>query len=121
MYTRKSAILIGVPEYAHDLWSPLPYVRNDIAGADGLERVLAHDLGDSCRFETLDIHVPDPQTPNGQLKNILWSLCTRPDDSEATLLVVYFSGHGALHPITKRASLVTYNTDPDDPDSTGIP
>ena len=52
---------------------------------------------------------------------MLWDACVKSKPTDETLILIYFSGHGTLHPVTERPSLVLYNTTQKDPDSTGIP
>ncbi|HKH50172.1 MAG TPA: SUMF1/EgtB/PvdO family nonheme iron enzyme [Thermoanaerobaculia bacterium] len=119
MYDRRIAILIGVPNYSDRYWSPLPYVRNDIEGEEGLASVLKNELGLSYCFDEVDI--PEADCTNRQVKDLLWKRCTDKQIDKKTLVLAYFSGHGVLDPVYERASLVTYNTSHSDPDSTGIP
>jgi hypothetical protein len=119
MYNKRIAVLIGVPKYADDYWQPLPYVEGDIEGADGLHHVLRHDLGETCCFD--EIHPGPANATNSDIKNLLWEICVNRRPTKDVLILVYFSGHGALHPIYGRPSLVVHNTSHSDPDSTGIP
>ncbi len=117
MFAERKAILIGVPKYRDDYWSPLPYVEGDILGPDGLKSVLESALGETCCFDVISL---PPDLSNGEVKNFLWNACVNEEPTEKTLILLYFSGHGAPHPVTKRACLILHNTSPDDPDSTGI-
>ncbi len=119
MYTKRIAVLIGVPKYADDYWQPLQYVEGDIEGPDGLRHVLQHDLGETCCFGEIAA-VPGNAT-NSELKDLLWEICVNRGLTEDALILVYFSGHGTLHPKSHRPSLVVHNTIHSDPDSTGIP
>jgi len=49
---RKSAILVGIPEYSDDYWAPLPYVKNDIYGEAGLKTILEEKLGNGLCFDS---------------------------------------------------------------------
>lgn len=119
MYTRRIAVLIGVSEYADDYWQPLPYVKGDIEGDDGLHHVLQHELGETCCFD--DIHPVLATATNSEVKDLVWDICVNRGPTEDVLILVYFSGHGTLHPKYGRPSLVVHNTSHSDPDSSGIP
>ena len=67
MFAERNAILIGVPKYIDDYWSPLPYVDGDIFGSSGLKRVLESGLGETCCFNNVKIVSPD--FSNSEVKN----------------------------------------------------
>lgn len=119
MFSQRIAILVGASTYADEHWSPLPYVQGDIDGPDGLKSVLSSDLGEACKVT--EIIIAPPKVDNSSLKKLLWENCVNDALSPETLILLYFSGHGTLHPVTKKPCLVAYNTSKDDPDSTGIP
>jgi formylglycine-generating enzyme required for sulfatase activity len=119
MRPKRIAILIAAPVYASKYWHPLPYVRGDIEGPNGLKHVLTHELGEGLGFD--EVICPPPESSNSTLKDLIWNTCVGRGDLSDTLFFVYFSGHGALHHVFARGSLVVHNTTGDDPDSTGIP
>lgn len=117
---KRFAILVGIPEYANDFWEPLPYVKNDIHGDDGLKSVLESKLGGGYCFEK--VVVAPHKHKNTKLKEFIWDYIQgiQKDLDEDSVILVYFSGHGTLHPKYKRPCIVCFNTTPEDPETTGI-
>lgn len=117
---RNSAILLGIPKYNNDYWSPLPYVKNDIYGEVGLKAILEEKLGNGLCFDS--VRIPHSTLSNTELKNYIWD---KFDEFEQEMesdnfILLYFSGHGTLHPKYNSPCLVCNNSSPEDPETTGI-
>ena len=116
MQLNRIALLIGIDEYESDYWSPLPYVRGDISGNNGLYDILSSRLGESYNFD--NITIVDPKTKNSDLKEKIWEVCC--SDTRYDLIFLYFTGHGTLHPKFNTPCIVTYETNSKDPEASGI-
>lgn len=117
---KRFAILVGMPEYTNTYWEPLPYIKNDIHGESGLKSILENKLGSGYCFKRVEV-APHDQG-GSELKSYIWKFIDdiQPELSDDSLIIVYFSGHGILHPIYGMPALVCYNTTPEEPDTTGI-
>lgn len=98
MFTKRVALLYAIEQY--DNYAPLPCVRNDVHGPAGLTSILSRGLGK---------HIFDPVTVfygrqsydqvTRSFKQTIESLKKTGFDTENTLLLLYFSGHGITNEI----------------------
>ncbi|MEI9897311.1 MAG: SUMF1/EgtB/PvdO family nonheme iron enzyme [Chthoniobacter sp.] len=120
MFRKRIALLFGIEEY--DNYPPLPCVRHDIegyAGKPGLKAVLSQGLGRHT-FTSTSAHCGRLGYTQATriLKSALDKLKEDGDDTEHTLLFLYFSGHGVSSEVDlaeDRLLIATSDTERDSP------
>lgn len=120
MFERRVAVLIGAAEYKAAYWANLHYVRKDIESPDGLQSILARDLG-TCCFSPSDIHSRLGTFTHRENMAFLRELAHDNQFTRNTLLFLYFSGHGFIDKAVGNVPcLIMHNTTTDNPSGEGI-
>ncbi|MFL6518975.1 MAG: SUMF1/EgtB/PvdO family nonheme iron enzyme [Chthoniobacterales bacterium] len=114
------AILIGVDAYEHKAsWNPLPYVRGDIEGPNGMAHVLSNDLGASCNFRPENVYrLLGAEATSGKIEQLIAHICSAAGKDD--IVLVYFSGHGIVHVVGDQPVLITYETNAAAPHKSGV-
>ncbi|MCX6907841.1 MAG: SUMF1/EgtB/PvdO family nonheme iron enzyme [Verrucomicrobia bacterium] len=120
MLNKRFAILIGADSHERKAsWSPLPYVRGDIEGRDGLEHVLTNDLGPTCNFSRENIkRFQGADARSDRIEAFLSTVCRTAGLQD--LVLIYFSGHGVVHVEGDQPVLVCHETETERPHKTGL-